>query len=465
MSVTLLQGLILALIVFAFAWDARWECFFVFHPIIVCFVTGLVLGDWKLGLEAGAIAELSYLGLTTVGGTVPPNALIAGLMTVVLAYKSGVSAETALGLSLPFALLMRWIVIACQSLFSGFNVKVEQAIKQNDIKKFKFYVFLPEIILTSLYAVVAFLSTYALQNVLSKFVNSFPEFVSHGFEIAGGLLPGLGLALLLKVMVKKENVPYLIIGFLIMSIMKPDNVLPVALFAIALVLIDFMRDKEAKTTSVVTGGEDDGKALDEYGVDFINTEQHAASFLMGLVLSMEENRADRKLIKNMKTGLFGSFAGIGDAIFWFTLLPISGSIAASLCKQHSILGPIFFLAFWILMAVSRVFFLKAGYKLGSGAISKLTENAKALTKGAGILGVMVVGAMIPSYVTFEFPEKLKLFGTVGVQSIFDSVIPNLLPALFVGILYYIFKKKKVSIVVLILAIIAFAILMSLLGWL
>ena len=234
MSVTLLQGLILSLIVFAFAWDARWECFFVFHPIIICFVTGLVLGDWKLGLEAGAIAELSYLGLTTVGGTVPPNALIAGLMTVVLAYKSGVSAETALGLSLPFALLMQWIVIACQSLFSGFNVKVEQAIKQNDIKKFKFYVFLPEMILTSL---------------------------SHGFEIAGGLLPGLGLALLLKVMVKKENVPYLIIGFLIMSIMKLDNVLPIALFAIALVLIDFMRGKEAKTTSVATGGEDDGEGI------------------------------------------------------------------------------------------------------------------------------------------------------------------------------------------------------------
>ena len=140
--------------------------------------------------------------------------------------------------------------------FSDENLKL-----LNDIKKFKFYVFLPEIILTSLYAVVAFLSTYALQNVLSKFVNSFPEFVSHGFEIAGGLLPGLGLALLLKVMVKKENVPYLIIGFLVMSIMKPDNVLPVALFAIALVLIDFMRDKEAKTTSVVTGGEDDGEGI------------------------------------------------------------------------------------------------------------------------------------------------------------------------------------------------------------
>lgn len=46
-----------------------------------------------------------------------------------------------------------------------------------------------------------------------------------------------------------------------MSIMKLDNVLPIALFAIALVLIDFMRGKEAKTTSVATGGEDDGEGI------------------------------------------------------------------------------------------------------------------------------------------------------------------------------------------------------------
>ncbi|MFQ9514989.1 MAG: PTS system mannose/fructose/sorbose family transporter subunit IID [Eubacterium sp.] len=207
-----------------------------------------------------------------------------------------------------------------------------------------------------------------------------------------------------------------------------------------------------------------GKAISTYGLDFINTEQHAASFLMGLVLSMEENKSDRQLIRSMKTGLFGSLAGIGDAIFWFTLLPISGSIAASLCGQHSVLGPLFFFGFWVLMALSRVLFLKAGYKLGNNAITMLTSNAQALTKAAGILGVMVVGAMVPSYVTFAFPEELKLFGTVGVQSIFDSIMPSFLPAVFVGVLYFIFKKKKVSIVALILGIILFSILMALLGW-
>lgn len=244
MSITLLQGILLAAIVFFLAWDARWECFFAFHPIVICTVTGIILGDIKLGLQAAAITELSYLGLSTVGGTVPPNALIAGLMTVVLAYKGGLSAEAALGLSLPFALLMQWIVIACQSVFSGFNVKLDKAAEENNMKAYRFYVFLPELILTSLYAVVAFLSTYALQNVISDFVNSFPEFVSHGFEIAGGLLPGVGLALLLKVMLKKENIAYLIIGFLLMSVLDLGNVLPVALFATALALIGFMRNKE-----------------------------------------------------------------------------------------------------------------------------------------------------------------------------------------------------------------------------
>lgn len=206
-----------------------------------------------------------------------------------------------------------------------------------------------------------------------------------------------------------------------------------------------------------------GNALSTYGLDFINTEQHAASFLMGLVLSMEENGSDRQLIKNMKTGLFGSLAGIGDAIFWFTLLPISGSIAASLCGQNLIIGPLFFIAFWILMALSRILFLKAGYKLGNSAIDMLTKNVGELTKAAGILGVMVVGAMVPSYVSFAFPEDLTLFGTVGVQAIFDSILPNLLPALFVGLLYYIFKKKRVGIVALILGIIVFSVLMSWLG--
>lgn len=208
-----------------------------------------------------------------------------------------------------------------------------------------------------------------------------------------------------------------------------------------------------------------GKAIATYGMDFINTEPHVGgSFLLGLTLSMEENQADRELIRSMKTGLFGPLAGIGDAIFWFTLLPITGSIAASFSSQHLLLGPIFFFIFWFFVGgLSKILFLEAGYKLGNKAIAMLTENVESLTRAAGILGVMVVGAMIPNYISFTFSESFVLFNMVSVQAIFDAIMPNLLPALFTGLLYWFFKKKSFDIVKLILGVIIFSIIMAWLG--
>lgn len=198
-------------------------------------------------------------------------------------------------------------------------------------------------------------------------------------------------------------------------------------------------------------------------MDFINTEQHVGSLLVGLVLSMEEAGEDRTLIKNIKTGLFGPLAGFGDAVVWFTCLPITAAIAASLAQEGSILGPVFFFAFWTLLSFARIWIVRLGYNLGANAVSSISKNAKYITKAAGILGVTVLGAMIPNYVSVAFSEDLMLFGTVGVQSIFDSILPNLLPVAMVAMTYTLFKKK-VNIVVIILLIIVLSILLSFLGW-
>ena len=198
-------------------------------------------------------------------------------------------------------------------------------------------------------------------------------------------------------------------------------------------------------------------------MDFINTEMHMATFLQGLILSLEEHGEDRKLIQSIKTGLFGPLAGLGDAIFWFTLLPISAAIAVSLNNQGSILGPIIFIAIWLFAAFSRIWFGRLGYGLGTNAVSFIKENASAITKGAGILGVMVVGALIPSYVSFAFPEELMIFGTVQVQGIFDTILPNILPFGFTFLLYWLLKDKNINVTKLIVGIIVFGVIMSLLG--
>lgn len=203
-----------------------------------------------------------------------------------------------------------------------------------------------------------------------------------------------------------------------------------------------------------------------YNMEFMNTEPHMATFLMGLILSMEENGEDREMIQGLRNGLFGPFAGLGDAIFWFTLLPISAAICCSLAQEGSVFGPLLYIGIWFMAAISRIWFARFGYTLGVKAVSKISTSTKYLTKAAGILGVTVVGGLIPSYITFAFSEDLKFGMGEGttVQAVFDNILPNILPLAFVFFIYWLFKKKNANVLVLILGIIAMSILISLLGW-
>ncbi len=196
---------------------------------------------------------------------------------------------------------------------------------------------------------------------------------------------------------------------------------------------------------------------------FINTEPHMITFLQGLILSLEEGGEERSLIQNLRTGLFGPLAGLGDAIFWFTLLPVSAAIGASFNSQGSVLGPIIFAAIWFLAAISRIWFGKLGYRLGINSLSVLKQSGAAITKAAGILGVMVIGGLIPTYVSLRFQEDLTLFGTVPVQGIFDTILKNILPLGFVFLVYFFLKVKKVSVVKVILGVIVASVLLALLG--
>lgn len=260
MEITLIQGILLAVVAFICALDGALEVFFWFRPIVVAFFAGIVLGDMELGCKAGAVAELSYMGMLTVGGTVPPDPLMAGMMTVVIAYTTGQSADTALGLSLPFALLSQWCGIFYNSTFAGFLRPLDKAAAAGDDKKFTQIVFLAWFIKASTYAAITFLSAYALQEPIQAFVNRFPTQLIHGFEVAGGLLPAVGLTLLMVVMLKKENVAYLFLGFLMVTFTNVGNILPVAIAGICVAFLGYLRDEQMKKVTVVAdgGAEDDG---------------------------------------------------------------------------------------------------------------------------------------------------------------------------------------------------------------
>ena len=73
MEITLMQGILLAIMCIIVGLDFFLEAFFLFRPLMVSTFTGLILGDVTLGLTVGALIELAFAGLTPAGGTQPPT--------------------------------------------------------------------------------------------------------------------------------------------------------------------------------------------------------------------------------------------------------------------------------------------------------------------------------------------------------------------------------------------------------
>lgn len=134
MEITLIQGLMLSVMAVIVGLDFFLEAFFIFRPLIVSTLTGLILGELETGLKVGALIELAFAGLTPAGGTQPPNPVFAGLMGTVLAHTTGASPEAALGLCLPFSFLGQYVILFYYSAFSFFMGKADKAAAEADTK-------------------------------------------------------------------------------------------------------------------------------------------------------------------------------------------------------------------------------------------------------------------------------------------------------------------------------------------
>lgn len=154
--------------------------------------------------------------------------------------------------------------------------------------------------------------------------------------------------------------------------------------------------------------EDRAAALKRH-LEFFNTHPYLASPILGVTMALEEERAngapiDDKAIQGVKVGMMGPLAGVGDPVFWFTVKPIIGALAASMAIAGNILGPILYFVLWNAIRMAFLWYTQEfGYKAGS----KITEDLSGgllgeVTKGATILGMFILGSLVNRWVSVKF---------------------------------------------------------------
>lgn len=197
--------------------------------------------------------------------------------------------------------------------------------------------------------------------------------------------------------------------------------------------------------------ENDLKKSMSMHLEFFNTHPFLVTFISGLVLAMEEAKERVDTIRAIKVSTMGPGGGIGDAVFWLTLLSICGGVGASFSLQGSWLGPVFFLVFFNVVHFGLRFGLASyGYKMGVSAIKNLKDQTRKLAHAASIVGLTVIGAMTASYVRFEAGLQMtrvvegaeKPFVYSLQKDLIDPIMPALLPLLWT--LFILWRIKKGS---------------------
>lgn len=226
---------------------------YMFYAVLV----GLVMGDPMTALIVGASIQLMSLGVAAIGGSSVPNYGMAAVVATALTIHTGqdMSVGIAVGIAAG-ALGVQLDVIA--KILNGYVVrKAQNYCMEKKFKKMERILYLGPILFFLSAAVPTFIILAFGENVTDFIVNSMPAWFTGGLSIACGMLPVIGIGMLLTYMPTKKYIGFVAIGFVLVAYMNL-SVLPVAIVGAA-VAYEYYKRQAASTTETVAveGGFDE----------------------------------------------------------------------------------------------------------------------------------------------------------------------------------------------------------------
>lgn len=215
---------------------------------------------------------------------------------------------------------------------------------------------------------------------------------------------------------------------------------------------------------------------------FYNSEATWGSVIFGMTCALEEERAillkegadnielqaSADMITNLKVGLMGPLAGIGDTINHGMLRPLLLSMFIPLAAEGNWIAGIGPLLIWGVVITFLAYTLVVkGYTLGKKSVVSILKSGK-LTQfinTASVLGLFMMGALSSTYIKLKTP--ISWTSAVGdkqqLQDVLNKIFPNILPLLVVFGIYFYIKKSGPKYVRILVSILILSVVLSFFG--
>lgn len=255
----LVQSILIGLIAAFGAFDFQLGTLYAFRPIVLCPLVGLVLGDLQTGLAIGASLELLFMGSISIGAYVPPNETVGGVLACAFAISLGESTEAAIALAMPIAVLTLSLKNIMRVIDPFFVDMADKFAAQGNVKGiYAIHFLLGNALGCVLYFILCSTAFYLGVDAVKGLLDMIPQFAIDGFGIAANILPAMGFAMLGRLVLTKQVMPYFFLGFLITSY-AGIPVLGVAILAIIIAIekFDLLKMGGAAEPALAAEGDDD----------------------------------------------------------------------------------------------------------------------------------------------------------------------------------------------------------------
>jgi PTS system mannose-specific IID component len=408
------------------------------YPLINGTLVGFILGNPMLGLMAGATINLAYLGWISAGGAMPGNIGVAGVYGTAITILANTSPNLAITFAVPIGLLgiLLWQLQMTLNIFWVHRCDIN-AEKGEIGKVWMNAALFPQLTAFLINGLPAFCLIMFGSDFIMRFVNSIPESFVNALGAAGGLIPALGVGMLLNYLSSNQMMVFFAIGFFINTYLGL-GLMPIAIFGTCIAIFSYYNnragmEKTAEHLEIddtnkanihavklqksdlikhwliglgaevgynyermqASGNvlamipiikrlyktkEDISAAMKRYLV-FFNTEpSFVGTMIPGICASLEEERASGanisdETVHSLRTGLMGPMAGIGDTLAGGIIYPIMISISCSIALQGNMFAPfLFFAVFTGVMLILGYNLYMTGYKKGHSAILSIINN-------------------------------------------------------------------------------------------
>ena len=497
MEISLGQALLISLAAYigSSTWFVGVGYFTVYRPLIGGTIVGLILGDVTTGMQLGAAINAIYLGFISTGGSLPGDLIFAGYVGTALGMVAGLDAPTALSFVVPLGLLGSAIWFFRMTVDSLFVHWADAFARRGSTRGVAAMNLWPgQILLLLAYAIPTFIIVYYGSPALQLLLALVPAKAVEGLAMVGGMLPAVGIAMLLNYLAKWRLMPFFLLGFLVATYLDlPILVVGLLGLIVAVLHVQYTgladrpslpeethsrerispEQRRRVTRKDMLGAwfrwltfshscynyermqglgfahsmipiirrlydtkEEIASALTRHLV-FFNTEPNVGSVVHGVTVAMEEERASGaeeltdEAINSVKSGLMGPLAGVGDSLTQGLITPIFMALGIGLAQQGNLAGPILYVVLESAAIIGISYFTwMEGYRWGKVAVERVLR--------AGLLQPLIEAASVLGLAvtgalaatTVHFTTKLVV--TVGPQTV--NLQTDVLDKILIGLL-------------------------------